>query len=325
MGNILYIVIPCYNEEAVLPKTYPLFKQVFDEMINESMIDENSRIMFVNDGSSDRTWDIIKKLSEENKHVIGISQSRNRGHQNALAAGIFAASNYADCIITADADGQDDISAMKEMMKKYLEGCQTVYGVRNSRGNDTFFKKNTAEAFYNFMSRMGVEIIPDHADYRLISSDVIRAFKSYREINLFLRGLFPLIGFKSTKVYYERKDRLAGESHYPLSKMIGLAEDGITGMSLAPVEMIFKTGIIIFLAGFVFGIAILIIFASGAHVSSALAVIAVFIIMCGVQLTAVGIVGCYAGKAYMESKHRPRFIISETTDNFVLKDGDRIG
>lgn len=325
MKNTLYIVIPCYNEEDVLPHTAPLFQHVLEDMIHDGMVNEKSRILFVNDGSNDETWTIIKSLSKQDDHIVGISQSRNRGHQNALAAGIFAASEYADCIITADADGQDDIATMKEMVKKYLEGYQVVYGVRSSRGNDKFFKKHTAEGFYKLMGKLGVRIIPDHADYRLISSDVITAFKSYKEVNLFLRGLFPLIGFKSTKVYYERKDRIAGETHYSLPKMLRLAENGITGMSLAPLRLIFRSGMLILMTGLVFCIALIIMFLSRAYIPSTLVVITFIILACGVQTSSLGIVGCYVGKAYMESKHRPRFIISETTSNFVLKDGDRIG
>ena len=220
---ILYIVIPCYNEEKVLPITSNIFLEKLEELIRIDMVDKKSRILFVNDGSKDTTWQIITSLSKANKYFIGISQSRNRGHQNSVLAGLMEAKDKADITISIDCDGQDDINAMNQMVEEYLNGCEIVYGVRSSRKKDTLFKRVTAEGFYKFMNIMGVEVIFNHADYRLVSSKVLKEFSNFKEVNIFLRGMFPLVGFKSTSVYYERNERLAGESHYPLSKMIALA------------------------------------------------------------------------------------------------------
>lgn len=234
---ILYIVIPCYNEEEVLPITAPLFLEKIHQLVNEGKILDESRILFVNDGSKDGTWELIKKLSKEEYHYKGIAQSRNRGHQNAVLAGLMTAKEAADITISIDCDGQDDINAMDAMVDAYMAGAEVVYGVRSKRETDTFFKRFTAESFYHLLNWMGAEVVFNHADYRLISSKVLDAFSDFKEVNIFLRGLIPLVGFNSTSVYYERHERIAGESHYPLKKMLALAFDGITSLSIKPIRM----------------------------------------------------------------------------------------
>ena len=238
---ILYIVIPCYNEEEVLPITSGEFLAKINSLASKDKISEDSRVLFVNDGSKDRTWEIIKELSKEDEHYIGISQSRNRGHQNAVLAGLMEAKDKADITISIDCDGQDDINAMDNMVDAYLDGCEIVYGVRSKRDTDTFFKRATAQGFYKLLNVMGAEVVYNHADYRLVSSRVLHEFANFKEVNLYLRGMFPLVGFKSTSVYYERHERIAGESHYPLSKMLGLAFDGITSLSIKPIRIITKS------------------------------------------------------------------------------------
>ena len=248
--NVLYIIIPCYNEETVLPITSKLFLSKLNSLIESGKISNNSRILFVNDGSKDKTWEIICSLAKQDEHFVGISQSRNRGHQNAVLAGLMEAKDKCDITISIDCDGQDDINAMDEMVDQYLQGCEIVYGVRSRRDTDTFFKRFTAEGFYKLLNWMGAEVVYNHADYRLVSSRVLKEFANFKEVNLFLRGMFPLVGFKSTSVYYERHERIAGESHYPLSKMLGLAFDGITSLSIKPIRIITALGTII--AGFSF-------------------------------------------------------------------------
>ena len=241
----LCIVIPCYNEEEVLPITAPMFLDKINELIGLGLISEKSKILFVNDGSKDKTWEIIGNLSNTDDKFIGISQSRNRGHQAAVLAGLMEAKDEFDITISIDCDGQDDINAMNEMVTKYLEGYEVVYGVRSKRDTDTFFKRFTAESFYKLLKWMGAEVVFNHADYRLISSKVLNEFAKYKEVNIFLRGLIPLVGFKSTTVEYKREERIAGESHYPLKKMLGLAFDGITSLSVKPIRMITSVGMII--------------------------------------------------------------------------------
>ena len=247
---ILYIVIPCYNEEEVLPITSGEFLAKINSLASKDKISEDSRVLFVNDGSKDRTWEIIKELSKEDEHYIGISQSRNRGHQNAVLAGLMEAKDKADITISIDCDGQDDINAMDNMVDAYLDGCEIVYGVRSKRDTDTFFKRATAQGFYKLLNVMGAEVVYNHADYRLVSSRVLHEFANFKEVNLYLRGMFPLVGFKSTSVYYERHERIAGESHYPLSKMLGLAFDGITSLSIKPIRIITGIGTFISLLSF---------------------------------------------------------------------------
>lgn len=315
MEAVLYIVIPCYNEEAVLPVTAPLFKAKLLYLVNKGKISDKSRIMFVNDGSKDGTWDKIVSLSKEDKHFIGISQSRNRGHQNAVLAGLMEAKDYCDISISIDCDGQDDINAIDAMVDAYLGGCEVVYGVRSKRDTDTFFKRFTAEGFYKLLNWMGVDVVFNHADYRLLSCRVLQEFANFKEVNIFLRGMIPLVGFKSTSVYYERHERLAGESHYPLSKMLGLAFDGITSLSIKPIRMI--TGIGLFIAFLSFlGVAWSVIMRIlGDTASGWASMTSLICFIGGVQLVCLGILGEYIGKIYMETKARPRYIISERTYN----------
>ena len=313
MLPVLYIVIPCYNEEAVLPITAPMFLDKLNSLAAAGKIDDSSRIMFVNDGSRDSTWEIIENLAAKDSHYIGISQSRNRGHQNAVLAGLMESKDHCDITISIDCDGQDDINAMDEMVQKYLEGCDVVYGVRSSRETDTFFKRFTAQSFYKFLALMGAEVVYNHADYRLISSRVLQEFANYREVNLFLRGLVPLVGFKSTSVEYRRNERLAGESHYPLKKMIGLAVDGITSLSVKPLQLIMTFGIIVALISFIGCIWALITAICGKSVAGWASMTCIICFVSGVQLISLGIIGEYIGKIYLETKQRPRYIISKRT------------
>lgn len=311
--KILYIIIPCYNEEQVLPVTAPMFLDKLSELISLNKISDNSRIMFVNDGSRDSTWDIIKKLSREDEHFIGISQSRNRGHQNAVLAGLMEAKDLCDITISIDCDGQDDINAMNDMVDQYLAGYEIVYGVRSKRTTDTFFKRFTAENFYKLLNHMGVEVVFNHADYRLISSRVLQEFANFKEVNLFLRGMVPLVGFPSTQVFYERHERLAGESHYPLSKMLALAFDGITSLSIKPIRLIIGFGGFVAFLSFL-GILWAIIGAMlGNTVSGWASTVCIICFIGGIQLLSLGIIGEYIGKIYLEVKERPRYIISERT------------
>lgn len=313
--NILYIIIPCYNKETVLPITSKLFLSKLNSLIESGKISNNSRILFVNDGSKDKTWEIICSLAKQDEHFIGISQSRNRGHQNAVLAGLMEAKDKCDITISIDCDGQDDINAMDEMVDQYLQGCEIVYGVRSKRDTDTFFKRFTAEGFYKLLNWMGAEVVYNHADYRLVSSRVLKEFANFKEVNLFLRGMFPLVGFKSTSVYYERHERIAGESHYPLSKMLGLAFDGITSLSIKPIRIITALGTII--AGFSFlGIVwSVIMHFMNRSVAGWSSMTCIICLLGGVQLMCLGVLGEYIGKIYMEVKHRPRYIISERTES----------
>ena len=313
---ILYIVIPCYNEQEVLPITSKLFLKKITDLVAAGKISDDSRVLFVNDGSKDKTWSIICDLAKSDKHYIGISQSRNRGHQNAVLAGLMEAKDKCDITISIDCDGQDDINAMNEMVDEYLNGCEIVYGVRSKRDTDTFFKRATAEGFYKFLNFMGAEVVYNHADYRLVSSRVLQEFSNFKEVNLFLRGMFPLVGFKSTSVYYERNERIAGESHYPLKKMLALAFDGITSLSIKPIRMITSFGFIVALVSFIFIIVSIIQKFLGTTVAGWTSTIAVICFVSGVQLLCMGVLGEYIGKIYMEVKHRPRYIISERTENF---------
>ena len=309
----LIIVVPCYNEEAVLPITAPLFRQKLEDLTASSAIAEDSRVLFVNDGSRDGTWELICALAKEDEHFIGISQSRNRGHQNAVLAGLMEAKDMCDITISIDADGQDDINAMDRMVAAWKDGCEVVYGVRSSRETDTFFKRFTAQSFYRFLSLLGAEVVYNHADYRLISSRVLQEFASYKEVNLFLRGLIPLVGFKSTSVEYERSERLAGESHYPLKKMIALAVDGITSLSVKPLHLITTFGIFVAIVSFIGCLWALIAALSGKTVAGWASMTCIICFVSGVQLICLGIIGEYIGKIYMETKQRPRYIISERT------------
>ena len=309
----LFIIVPCYNEEEVLPVTAPLFLEKIRDLQNKGKISAGSRVMFVNDGSKDSTWEIIEKLAKESEVFLGISQSRNRGHQNAVLAGLMEARDLCDITISIDADGQDDINAMDAMVDAYLDGCEVVYGVRSSRETDTFFKRFTAESFYKFLSLLGAEVVYNHADYRLISARVLKEFANFKEVNLFLRGLIPLVGFKSTTVEYARSERMAGKSHYPLKKMIGLAVDGITSLSVKPLQLIMSFGILVAGVSFVGCIWALITALCGKSVAGWASMTCIICFVSGVQLISLGIIGEYIGKIYLETKHRPRYIISERT------------
>ena len=310
----LYIVIPCYNEEAVLPITAPLFRDKLLSLSSQGKISPDSRVLFVNDGSKDNTWNIICQLAKEDEHYMGICLSRNRGHQNALLAGLMEAKDKCDITISIDCDGQDDINAMDEMVDEYLSGAEIVYGVRSKRETDTFFKRFTAESFYKLMKWMGADTVFNHADYRLVSSRVLKEFANFKEVNIFLRGMFPLVGFKSTCVYYERHERIAGESHYPLKKMLALAFDGITSLSIKPIRIITGLGVFISLAAFALILYALISYFTGNVVSGWASSLIVTCFLGGIQLISLGVIGEYVGKIYMETKARPRFIISERTE-----------
>lgn len=310
---VLYIVIPCYNEQEVLPITAPMFLNKLHELAEKKLVSENSRIMFVNDGSSDGTWDIIRALAASDEHYIGISQSRNRGHQNAVLAGLMEAKDSCDISISIDCDGQDDINAMDDMVRAYLDGCDIVYGVRNDRETDSFFKRTTAQGFYRFLSAMGAEIVYNHADYRLISARALHELAKFKEVNLFLRGMVPLVGFKSTSVEYKRAERIAGKSKYPLRKMLALAGDGITSLSIKPLRLIMSFGVIVALLSFVGVIWAIVAALAGRAVAGWASMTCIICFVSGVQLVCMGIIGEYIGKIYMETKQRPRYIISERT------------
>ena len=311
MNNCLYTVIPCYNEEEVLRETASRLIEKYKALIANDKIAKNSRIVFVNDGSKDKTWEIIKELHEENVTYSGINLSRNRGHQNALLAGLMTAKDYADMVISMDADLQDDINAMDKMIDSYLAGSDIVYGVRNKREKDTFFKKFTAEGFYKIMNKMGAEVVFNHADYRLMSKKALEGLSNYKEVNLFLRGIVPMIGYKTDVVTYERGERFAGESKYPLGKMISFAIQGITSLSVKPMRMIVGLG---FSASF---ISILMMLYSvsryfAGHTVTGWSSLMISIwFLGGLNLLAIGIVGEYIGKIYLETKSRPRYIIDE--------------
>lgn len=309
----LIIVIPCYNEQEVLPITAPQFLAKVNQLAADGLITPDSRIMFVNDGSKDDTWNIIQQLAAQDEHYIGIAQSRNRGHQNAVLAGLMEAKDMCDITISIDCDGQDDINAMDEMVKAYHNGCEIVYGVRSKRDTDTFFKRFTAESFYKLLNSMGAEVVYNHADYRLISSRALQELAKFKEVNIFLRGMVPLVGFKSTSVYYERNERAAGKSHYPLSKMLALAFDGITSLSIKPIKMIIGMGVIVAFISFIGIIWAVVEAILGKTVMGWASTTCIICFLSGVQLISVGVIGEYIGKIYMEVKHRPRYIISDRT------------
>lgn len=311
---VLYIIIPCYNEQEVLPQTAPMFLDKLTQLTQQGKIAENSRILFVNDGSKDKTWEIICDLAKQNEHYMGIAQSRNRGHQNAVLAGLMEAMNHCDITISIDCDGQDDINAMDAMVDAYTkEHCEIVYGVRSARDTDTFFKRFTAEGFYKVLNIMGAEVVYNHADYRLISARALKEFAQFGEVNLYLRGMVPLVGFKSTTVSYERHTRIAGESHYPLKKMLALACDGITSLSVKPIRLITSAGLIISLISFIGIIWSIVAAVTGNTVAGWASMTCIICFVCGMQSLFLGVIGEYIGKIYLEVKHRPRYIISERT------------
>lgn len=311
MDNILYLVIPCYNEEEVLPETSSRLKGKMNELIGQNKIDSKSRVIFVNDGSKDRTWEIIQNLHQEDRLFGGINLSRNRGHQNALLAGLMTVKDYADMVISMDADLQDDINAIDEMIDKYLVGTDIVYGVRSSREKDTFFKKVTAEGFYKVMNTMGANTVFNHADYRLMSKRALEGLAQYGEVNLFLRGIVPMIGYSSDVVYYERGERFAGISKYPLGKMLSFAVEGVTSLSTKPIRMITGLGFLIFIVSIGMLIYSLIRHFMGATIVGWTTLMVSVWGIGGLILLSLGVVGEYIGKIYLETKARPRFIIEQ--------------
>ncbi len=314
MEKVLYVVIPCYNEEEVLNETAKQIDKKLKSLIKANKISKKSKVMFVNDGSKDKTWEKILNLHETNSLFTGICLSRNKGHQNALLAGLLTAKNYADVVISMDADLQDDINAIDEMIDKYLAGCDVVYGVRSSRKKDSWFKRYTAETFYKIMKFLGVNIVFNHADYRLTSKRVLEALDGYEEVNLFLRGIFPLIGYTSDVVYYERNKRFAGESKYPLKKMLHFAWDGITSFSVKPIRLILNLGILIFIISLLVTIYCIVVKLVGYTVDGWTFLACSIWLVGGVQMLSLGIVGEYIGKIYSESKKRPRYHIARNLE-----------
>ena len=313
MNPILYIVIPCYNEEEVLPVTSVMFRDEIRDLIEKDKISSESRVLFVDDGSKDSTWQIISSLALEDPVFTGIRQSRNRGHQSSVLAGLMEAKDRADIVISIDCDGQDDVTAMEDMVDAYADGCDIVYGIRSNRESDTFFKRSSAQLYYKLLNAMGAEVVYNHADYRLTSSKVLREFANFKEVNLYLRGMFPLVGFKSTSVYYERHERLAGSSHYSLAKMLGLAFDGITSLSIKPIRMIAAIGAIMSFLSFIGIIWAVVDRFMGNTVPGWASTVVIIFLTCGLQMLSLGVIGEYIGKIYMEAKRRPRYIISEKT------------
>lgn len=310
---VLYIVIPCYNEQQVLPVTAPMFFAKLRGLMADGLIAPQSRAVFVNDGSKDDTWAIIQDLAAKEELAEGICLSRNRGHQNALLGGLMTVKDRCDITISIDCDGQDDINAMDAMVDAYRGGCEIVYGVRSKRDTDTFFKRFTAEGFYKLLNAMGAEVVYNHADYRLMSARALQEFAKFKEVNLYLRGMVPLVGFKSTVVTYERHERIAGESHYPLSKMLGLAFDGITSLSVKPIRFITGFGVLVAGVSFLGVVWAIIEALLGATVSGWASTTCIICFVSGVQLICLGVIGEYIGKIYMETKRRPRYIISDRT------------
>lgn len=320
----LYIVIPCFNEDSVLLETSKRLKEKMQKLMTENIITKDSKVIFVDDGSTDSTWELITEIHRNDKMFSGCKLSRNRGHQNALLSGLDCAKGKCDAVISMDSDLQDDIEAIDQFIKKYEKGNEIVYGVRSSRKKDSFLKSRTAKAFYKIMSLMGAEIVPNHADYRLLGSKALEALFEFNEVNLFLRGIVPLIGYKSARVYYERKERFAGESKYPVKKMISFALDGITSFSIKPIKMISSLGIIFVVVSGIMLLYSLISYFTGHSVSGWASLITSIWAIGGLQLLAIGIIGEYIGKVFLETKSRPRYIIEEfldedtnTKNNFV--------
>ena len=310
-NQILYLVIPCYNEQEVLPETSRRLKEKMESLMDRTMISSDSKIMFVNDGSKDRTWEMIEELHDQDPLYQGVKLSRNRGHQNALLGGLMTAKEYADMVISLDADLQDDIDVIDQFVEKYYEGCDIVYGVRSARTTDTFFKRFTAEGFYKIINLMGGEVVFNHADYRLMSKRALNELANYKEVNLFLRGIVPMIGFKTDVVTYERHERLAGESKYPLKKMLALAVDGITSLSIKPIRFIVFLGFMIFMCSILMLIYSLVQhFLGNTSIGWTSLIVSIWAIG-GLQLLAIGVIGEYIGKIYLETKERPRYIIEK--------------
>lgn len=321
--NVLTIVIPCFNEQEVLPETVKELGSILKNLIQQEKISSNSKLLFVNDGSRDKTWQLISKYTGEYSYVTGIKFSRNYGHQNALLAGMTVAVKYSDMIITIDADLQDDVNAIPEMVDKYLEGYDVVYGVRNSRETDTFFKRRTALAFYGLMRRLGVNLVPDSADYRLLSKRATEGLLAFKERNLFLRGMVPLVGYKSAKVYYARKERFAGKSKYPLSKMLHFALDGVTSFSIAPIHLILYLGLITVLISIICMIYTIVEKYLGHVVSGWSSLMISIWLLGGIQLISISVIGEYIGKIFSEVKRRPRYTIESETYTQKMTNGER--
>ncbi len=311
---VLYLVIPCYNEQEVLPVTSKLFLNQINDLIEKDLINKHSKILFVNDGSKDKTWDIISQLSADNDAFKGISLSRNRGHQNALLAGLMYAKDKCDITISIDCDGQDDITATEQMVREYLNGCEVVYGIRSSRKTDTFFKRHTAQGFYKLLNAFGAETVYNHADYRLLSKRALDALSQFKEVNIYLRGMVPMVGFKSTGVYYERNERIAGKSHYPLKKMLSLAIDGITSLSIKPIRLVTALGVLVTLLSLALIVWSIICYFTKFAVAGWASTVAIISFFGGIQILSIGVIGEYIGKIYLETKARPKYIISETTE-----------
>ncbi len=311
MNPTVYFVIPCYNEQEVLEETVKRLTAKMDSMRERGLAGDKSRILLVNDGSKDKTWEIITRLHEENGYVEGVKLAHNRGHQNALFCGLMTAMPLCDCAISLDADLQDDVDALDKFVEKFLEGCDVVYGVRNKRDTDTWFKRTTAEGYYKILHLLGVDVVFNHADYRLMSRRALEALSEYKEVNLFLRGMVPLIGYKSDYVYYDRHERFAGESKYPLKKMIALALDGITSFSVKPLKLISNFGVIVSILS-VFGLLYaLVSYFAGWAVSGWTAIVCSIWLLGGLQMLCLGVVGGYVGKIYSEVKARPRYRVEE--------------
>lgn len=315
MNKILYLVIPCYNEEEVLVETVSRLAKKMNNLIEKNVVSKTSKILFVNDGSKDNTWELIKEFSKNYSYVEGICLSKNRGHQNALLCGLMTAKNYADIVISLDADLQDDINVIDDMILKNKSGADIVYGVRSSRKKDSFFKKWSAEFFYNLMQKLGVDIVFNHADYRLTSKKVLYELEKYQEVNLFLRGIFPLIGFKTDIVYYKRQERFAGQSKYPLKKMLSFAWDGITSFSIKPIRLILNLGILILSISLIVICYSIFVKLFGTTVSGWTFLSCSIWFLAGVQMLSIGLIGEYVGKIYAEVKNRPKYVISESTIN----------
>jgi polyisoprenyl-phosphate glycosyltransferase len=315
---VLTIVVPCYNEEEVLPETIRQLRELREQLVRERLISEHSALLFVDDGSQDATWTIIYKASLHYPEVKGVKLAHNAGHQNALLAGLFSAKTRSDCIISIDADLQDDVSIIRQFVQKFHEGYEIVYGVRNRRDTDTFFKRHTAQGFYRMMKAMGVHLIYNHADYRLMSRRAVEELERFEEANLFLRGIVPLLGFRSTVVYYDRKERLAGETKYPLKKMISFALDGITSFSVTPIRFISMIGFVSFFVSLLFGAYFLFLKWTGHTQTGWTSLITSIWLLGGLQLIAFGLIGEYIGKIYKETKRRPRYIVDLDLFNLPL-------
>ncbi|GFN32789.1 putative glycosyltransferase YkoT [Paenibacillus curdlanolyticus] len=305
------VVVPCYNEEEVLQETNLRLSSVLDELIAQKWISAESSIFYVDDGSKDRTWEIICELNRNNKYVSGLKLARNAGHQNALFAGLTQAREYSDCIISVDADLQDDLAAIPQMIEKYREGYEVVYGVRRKRETDTLFKRVTAEGFYKVMNKMGANIVYNHADFRLLGNRALSALMEFKEVNLFIRGVVPMVGFKSTNVYYDRADRFAGQSKYPLKKMLAFAFDGITSLSVTPIRMVTLTGVVFAALSMLAALYAVIVKLNGNSISGWASIMVSLWFIGGVQLMCLGMIGEYIGKIYKETKHRPKYILEE--------------